>query len=102
MRQFDFYENPFVTSRAIAPYLVVLTSHLLRQTDVVIVAPLVRNRERPIGEIEVCLAVESEDLILVLAEMAGLETKVLKRRVGSLADYEDEIRRGLSRAFTGF
>ncbi|MDQ0463608.1 hypothetical protein QO010_001379 [Caulobacter ginsengisoli] len=77
MRQFDFYENPFASSRAIAPYLIVLSSHLMRQTDVVIAAPLVRDRQRQIEEIEVRLHVRDEDLILSLADMGGLEAKVL-------------------------
>jgi hypothetical protein len=102
VRQFDFYENPFVSSRATAPFLVVLSSHLMRQTDVVIAAPLVRDREKQVTEIEVRLQVGDEDLILSLADMGGLEAKILRRRLGSLSEHEDAIRRGISRVFTGF
>lgn len=102
MRQFDVYENPSDRTRDVAPYLIVLSSHLLRHTSIVIVAPLLNDRATAIAELEVTLTFEGSSFVLSLTDLSGLEAKQLKRRAGSLADQEDAIRRGLDRVFTGF
>jgi hypothetical protein len=102
VRQFDVYQNPSPSTRTYAPYIVVLSSHLLWQTSVAVVAPLVRNRSTPIQELEVHLNFQDEPLVLSLVALAGIETSLLKQRVGSLGEDEDAIRRGLDRLFTGF
>ncbi|MCE3288329.1 MAG: CcdB protein, partial [Caulobacter sp.] len=44
MRQFDLYRNPQPRTAAVAPYLLALSSHLLPNVNIVIVAPLLRDR----------------------------------------------------------
>jgi toxin CcdB len=102
VRQFDVFENPSAASRQIAPYLVVLSSHLLDVLDVVIVAPLLRDRTKPMAGLEISIEFEGERLILAITDLASLEPSALKRRAGSLRDQEDAIRRALDRLFTGF
>jgi hypothetical protein len=48
LRQFDVFENPNVRSRAIAPLIVILQSHLLADLPTIVVAPLLRAADRPL------------------------------------------------------
>ena len=102
MKQFDIYENPSAEARQFAPYLVVLSSHLLLDFDDAVVAPLVNDSTRTVSVLEIDVEIHSERLVLVIPEMAGIEGRTLRRRVGSLLPYEDGIRRALDRLFTGF
>ena len=46
MRQFDVYRNPSERSRAYAPYVVVLQSHLLEAMPTIVVAPMLLAENR--------------------------------------------------------
>ena len=102
MRQFDVYENPSPEARRFAPYLVVLSSHLLLDFEDAVVAPLVNDSQRTVPGLELDIEMNGEPLVLVISEMAGVEGRTLGRRVGSLGDHEDDIRRAIDRLFTGF
>lgn len=102
MRQFDVFENPSPQARQFAPYLVVLSSHLVLGFEDAIVAPLVNDSQATVGALEIDVDFAHERLVLVASELAGMASRSLKHRVGSLAAYEDDIRRALDRLFTGF
>ncbi len=102
MRQFDVYENPSPEARRFAPYLVVLSSHLLLDFDDAVVAPLVNDSQRTVPALELEIEMSGEPLLLVISEIAGVEGRTLRRNVGSLRAHEDDIRRALDRLFTGF
>jgi mRNA-degrading endonuclease toxin of MazEF toxin-antitoxin module len=103
VRQFDVFENPSVRSRAIAPLVVVLQSHLLDDLPTVVVAPLLRTAERPpFTQVGLTVAFDGTDYTLSVAELAATDARPLSRPVGTLADYEDAIRRALDRVFTDF
>ena len=102
MRQFDIYENPSAEARRYAPYLVVLSSHLLLEFEDAVVAPLVNDGTATVSALEVDVHVDGQNLILVVSELAGIEGRTLARKIGSLATQEDDIRRALDRLFTGF
>lgn len=102
MRQFDVYENPSPAARRFAPYLVVLSSHLLLDFDDAVVAPLVNDSQRTVPGLELDIDLNGEPLVLVISEMAGVEGRTLRRHLGSLLSHQDDIRRALDRLFTGF
>lgn len=102
MRQFDIYGNPSAAARRFAPYLVVLSSHLILGFEDAVVAPLVSDGQATVGTLEVDVEFEGQRLILVVSELAGIEGRLLTRKIGSLAAHEDDIRRALDRLFTGF
>jgi toxin CcdB len=102
MRQFDVYENPSTEARRFAPYVVVISSHLIPGFDDAVVAPLVNDSLAAVVEFEIPVVVDGQPLLLVLSELAGVQGRSLKRRVGSLLTHEDDIRRGIDRLFTGF
>lgn len=102
MRQFDVYENPSPEARRFAPYLVVLSSHMLLDFEDAVVAPLVNDSQRTVPGLELDIEMNGEPLVLVISEMAGVEGRTLRRPVGSLGAHEDNIRRAIDRLFTGF
>lgn len=99
MRQFDAVPNPSKSSAQIAPYLVVLQSHLLDGLDSVIVAPAVRDAARLLTVFEIAVEIAGD---LAIPELFAIERAPLPRPTASLAAHEDEIRRALDRLFTGF
>jgi toxin CcdB len=99
LRQFDAVPNPSKSSAQIAPYLVVLQSHLLDGLDSVIVAPAVRDAARLLTVFEIAVEIAGD---LAIPELFAIERATLPRPTASLAAHEDEIRRALDRLFTGF
>lgn len=102
MRQFDLTPNPSTRSRDHAPYFLILQSHYLQTIDSVVVAPVIRDARRQISEVDVTITVEAESLVVALGELFSIERKLLRPPIASARSFEDDIRRGLSRVFTGF
>ncbi len=102
MRQFDVYENPSAEARRFAPFVVILSSHLIVGFDDAVVAPLVNDSTAVVSGFELSVMIDGDPLVIVLTELAGVQGRSLKRRVGSLLAHQDDIRRALDRLFTGF
>lgn len=102
MRQFDLVDNPSARSRGVAPYFLVLQSHLLEPAETVIVAPVVRDVRAPFIWIDLSVEIAGEALTVTLVELFSIERALLKGVSGNLVEHEDQIRRGLERLFTGF
>lgn len=103
IRQFDIIENPSPRSRQIAPYLMLVQSHLYDEGPTAVVAPLLDMPE-PARVTRVSLSVQfdGKPYLLMLSELGSVERRTLGRSLGSLRDREDDIRRALDRLFTGF
>ncbi|MGA0544168.1 CcdB family protein [Brevundimonas sp. VNH65] len=103
IRQFDVLDNPSSQSRAIAPFVAVIQSHLYDEGPTVLVAPLLRMPITALlTKVTIPVVHQGESFVLMLSEMAALDRRVLSVARGSLADREDDIRRALDRLFTGF
>lgn len=101
MRQFEVYANPSERSRAYAPYVVVLQSHLLDAMPTVVVAPLLKNRPG-YTQVSAPVTFRGETYVVSTAELVAINTKGIGAAVGDLLDHEDIIRRTLERLFSGF
>jgi toxin CcdB len=102
VRQFDLFENPAAPMREAAPFVVVLSSHLLGDLAETVVAPLRRGEGLGVPGLEVPVMVDGEALLISISGAAGIRVAALRRPKGSLLAHEDEIRRALDRLFTGF
>lgn len=100
MRQFDIYPNPSRETRAYAPYVVVLQSHFV-ELETIVIAPLVSDA-RVLDPIDFAIAFNGENFVLAISELSAITRTRLKRRLGSISEHEDDIRRALERLFTGF
>ena len=85
-----------------APFVVLLSSHLLGDLTETVVAPVRRAASEGAPGLEVPVLVDGEMLLVSVSGMAGIRASALRKRRGSLLAYEDEIRRALDRLFTGF
>ena len=83
-----------------APFVVVLSSHLLGDLIESVVAPVRRGAGVP--GLEVPVVIDGEALLVSVSGISGIRAEALRRRIGSLLAQEDEIRRALDRLFTGF
>jgi toxin CcdB len=103
MRQFDLFTNPSPRSRAVAPFVVLLQSHLLAAMPTAVVAPLLLDDGRSAyTETSVIVLFEGVQYVASIAELAAIDARRLQQPVGSLRDHEDALRRALDRVFTGF
>lgn len=100
MRQFDVYPNPSQETRAYTPYIVVLQSHYV-ELETIVIAPLVTDA-RALDPIDVALEFNAEPFVLAISELGSVSRSRLRRRLGSLSEHEDKIRRALERLFSGF
>ena len=103
IRQYDVFNNPGASTRAKVPYVVVLQSHLFEALPTMVIAPMMRL-EHSARASKVLVEVEfaGEDLVVNAAFLSTIEHRELGRSRGSLAAYEDDIRRAIDRLFTGF
>jgi len=103
LRQFDVCENPSPRSRAYAPFVVILQSHLLDAAPTCVVAPLLNAEgRRAYTEVSAEVVFQEKAYIVSIAELAAIERRLLDGPVGSLLAFEDGIRRAMDRLFTGF
>ena len=103
MRQFDVYRNPSARSESRIPFLVALQSHLLAASHLTVVAPMLPQDDRSaLTEISATVSFKGAEYIVLVVEMAAVETRLLRAPLGDLSNYEDDIRRALDRLFTGF
>lgn len=102
MRQFDLYRNPSRALAAYAPYLIVLQSHYLDDLETVVVAPLIRDADRPLTLLDVAMMFDGQSLVIAVAELAAMDRLRLTRRAGDALAHQDALRRALDRLFTGF
>jgi toxin CcdB len=103
IRQFDVFANPSLRSRDEAPFVIVLQSHHAGELPTVVVAPLYRREVFPIlTRLTVEVERDGQDLIVSIPELVALSSTLLHKKVGSMVEHEDAIRRALDRLFTGF
>ncbi|MDQ8030229.1 MAG: CcdB family protein [Brevundimonas sp.] len=103
IRQFDIVENPSARSRGVAPYVMLVQSHLYDEGLTALVAPLLAMPEAAtVTRVSLPVNFNGEAYLLMLSELGAVERRVVTRTLGSLADREDDIRRALDRLFTGF
>lgn len=88
--------------RPAAPFVVVLSSHLLPGLSEVVVAPIVRSGVLAPADFDIPVTVDDETMVVSIIGLAAKAGDRLKSRRGSLLNYEDDIRRALDRPFTGF
>lgn len=61
-----------------------------------------RGRATPVSAFEIPINWDSETLLISVTGMVAIRQSDLRRRIGSEAEHEDDIRRALDRLFTGF
>jgi toxin CcdB len=85
-----------------APFVVVLQSHLLDAMPTVVIAPmLVADEFTAYSRTSAVVEFRDRRYIVSTAELAAADIRGLRRVQGSLLAFEDEIRHALNFVFTG-
>ena len=104
MSQFDVYINPSKNTRAAFPYIVDIQNPVISEIATRIVIPLGRisdfKNEKMQG-LTPEINYNGEALLLLTPQIAAIPSKLLKKPVGSLSHFRDEIIAALDFAITG-
>ena len=104
MEQFDVYVNPSLSTRDAFPYIVDIQNAIISDIATRIVIPLGKIsyfKNEPIKGLTPVIEYENEKLLLLTAQIASIPTNKLKKPVGSLSHFRDEIIASLDFAITG-
>ena len=104
MAQFDVYANPSSHSKAHYPYLVDIQSAVLTRLASRIVIPLGRSSAfggEAMKGLTPMLSFDGEELLLLTPQIASVPEKQLRKPVGSLAHFREQIIAALDLAITG-
>ena len=104
MAQLDVYENPNQATREEIPYLLDVQTGLLDGLASRVVVPLVKASAmgKAAQRLNPIFTVGQTEVIMSTAELAGIPTRLLGQRVGSLADRRGEIIAALDFLFSGY
>jgi hypothetical protein len=101
-RQFDIVENLNPARRAQYPFLVVLQHDRVAALRSVVAAPLAEATAALAGSrLHVSIAIAGRRYVILLEELAAIQTNSLGRVVASAESIRYEIIRGVDLLFTG-
>ena len=103
MAQFDVYGNPNPASQKSAPYLLDVQTDLLDNLATRVVVPLVASSAMPTPgrHLNPVFSIGETVLLMSTAEIAGVSTKALGKKVCSIKEYRNEIVAALDFLITG-
>lgn len=104
MKQFDVYINPSLSTRDAFPYIIDIQNAIISDIATRIVIPLGKIsyfKNEQINGLTPVIEYENEKLLLLTAQISSIPTKKLKKHVGSLSHFRDEIIASLDFAITG-
>ncbi len=105
MAQYDVYVNPSLRSRESVPFIVDVQSALLSALRLRLTMPLSRvGIDAPGGmprRLVPQFVIEGQRLALLPHAAAGMDARLLRDAVGSLADHAGEIRDALDAVLSG-
>ena len=104
MAQFDVYENPNPETRQTIPFLLDIQSDLLDGLATRVVVPLIAASAmgKPARHLNPVFTIKRAKVVMSSAELAGIPTRLLGNKVGSLKEHRAEIIAALDFLFSGF
>ncbi len=104
MTQLIVYRNENPSTKKAVPFLLDVQSELLSVLQTRVVVPLYvqhRGAPKPISRLTPVVEIVGKKCVLMTPELAGVPVRLLKDRVGTLANRRDEIIAALDLLFTG-
>jgi len=94
MTQFDVYMNPSRSTKKAYPYLLDIQSEIVSEISPRIVLPLARRsefKEQAMKKLTPMITYDNEKLLIMTPQISAVPVKILKKPLGSLAHFRDEI-----------
>lgn len=103
MAQFDVFLNPNRTTKKEIPYFLEIQSNFLSSCITMVVVPLIPKQDitRPIKYINPIFEIESEQVVMLTQELAGVQREVLGKKVMSLQSQRYTIMQAFDFLITG-
>jgi toxin CcdB len=104
MAQFDVYQNPSKASRKYYPYLVDIQSPYISEIATRIVLPLGHAsffNDEAMTKLTPEITYENEQLLLLTPQISSVPSKLLKKPIGSLIHFREQIINSLDFAIAG-
>jgi toxin CcdB len=104
MAQFDTYSNPVAAARGAYPFVVVLQSDFtLNAPDQIIVAPLapLNSMSNVAGRLTPIVAFQGDNYVVLVHALAGVRTRDLKERNGSMPSARNALLASIDYLFFG-
>ncbi len=93
MAQFSAYQNTSPASKKAFPFLVDIQSNLLDDLRTTVVIPLtpLAAVDKPISRLCPIVEIDTKKYVVVTQQLAGIERKVLGKRVADLSEYRSDF-----------
>jgi toxin CcdB len=104
MAQFDIYPNPSGTTKKHIPYLLDIQNSFLSDLSTRIVIPLglkTSFNNEAMTRLTPEVSYEGEQLLILTPQMASVSRSILKKPIGTLSHFRDEIINSLDFAISG-
>ena len=104
MAQFDVYNNPSKTSRKYYPYLVDIQSPYISEIATRMVLPLGYAsffKNEAMTKLTPEITYENKILLLLTPQISSVSAKLLKKPIGSLVHFREQIINSLDFAISG-
>jgi hypothetical protein len=101
--QHDLFANPADRTRRGFPFIAVLQADIAGEGRGRVVAPLAPRRLMPgaVGRLLPIVRHDDVEFLLALELMTTVPISALRQRLGSIAQYRDDVTRALDWLFTG-
>jgi toxin CcdB len=103
MTQFDVFANPIAAARRAYPFVVALQSDFAQIARAQIVAPVVPLRLMPkvISRLTPIVALDGAEHMVLVPALAGVRTRDLAKRLGSIAAARSDLLAAIDYLFFG-
>lgn len=104
MSQFDVYQNPSRTTKKYLPYLLDIQNPFLNDLSTRLVIPLGFKsafKNEAMSRLTPEVSYEGEELLILTPQMSSVSVSILKKPLGSLSHFRNEIISSLDFAVTG-
>jgi toxin CcdB len=104
MAQFSVYHNRNADTAETIPYLLDIQNELLDRLSTRVVIPLYRREafSTPAGQLNPCLELEGQTLVMATQELAGVPLTILGPEISNLSSKRDIIIAAIDLLITGF